>query len=119
MGALFESLKTLEVQIQTVATDLGKSMATEVITGEGLEEARRRVKECKAIGLVEIAKFVAARKDVETLERFYDQAQTHRQVLQGNLHKLSYMQKQGQLVYERLGTQFAKADSNVLTFPGV
>jgi ribosomal 50S subunit-associated protein YjgA (DUF615 family) len=119
MGAVFEQLKTLEVQIQATSAELGKSMATELTTGEGLEEARKRVRECKAIGLVEIAKYVAARKDVETLERFFDQAKTHRQVLQANLNKLSSLQKQGQLVYEQLGAQFAKADNNVLTFPGV
>jgi hypothetical protein len=118
MGAVFEQLKTLEVQIQATSAELGKSMATELTTGEGLEEARKRVRECKAIGLVEIAKYVAARKDVETLERFFDQAKTHRQVLQANLNKLSSLQKQGQFVYEQLNAQFTKADHNVLALTG-
>jgi hypothetical protein len=118
MGVVFEGLKTLEVQIQAMSFEVGKALSTELTTGEGLEEARKRARGCKAIGLVEIAKFVAARKDVETLEKFYEQAQTHRQVLQANLNKLSLAQERGQKFYEQLSSQFTKADDNILKLTG-
>jgi 3-methyladenine DNA glycosylase/8-oxoguanine DNA glycosylase len=118
MGIIFQELQTIEVKVQSTQGELQKALATEKTTAEGLEEVKQRFKECKAADVVELDKFIAVRKDVETVEKFLDQSKAHRTIIEATCQTVLNMQKQYQKVYEKLGKQLDKAEANTLDFPG-
>ena len=113
MGQVFEELKTLEVKLQHAKADLDKALIQEETCNEGLVEVNRKLNELRRNDLVFIKTFVAAQKDVETVEKFLDQSRAHRVVLQGTVNSLEKRQKQVQTCYDNLGVQLAKMERNL------
>jgi len=85
MSGVFEQLKTLEVKIQATQADVEQSLKQDQTCKEGLEEVQKRIDECKAGDVVFMKKYVAARKDFDTVRDFSEQSRAHTTILQSAL----------------------------------
>jgi ribosomal 50S subunit-associated protein YjgA (DUF615 family) len=119
MGQIFEELKNLEVKLQNAKTDLNKALTQEETCSEGLAVVNRKLNELRGNDVVFIKTFVAAKKDVETVEKFLDQSKAHRVLLQATVNGLEKMQKHLQTGYDNLGIQLAKTERNIVNLLGV
>ena len=116
MGAIFEGLKVLEVQLQQNEAELEKSLAGEKICVEGLEGVRGDFQKYRAEEVVCILEFVKVKGRVETVEKFHDQSQSLRLTLQCKKRELETAKENAQATYDRLGAFLGKATNNIVLF---
>ena len=116
MGLIFEELKNVEVKLQNARADLNKALQQEETTKEGLVEVNKRLKETKDGDIVFLERVVAAKTDVETVEKFHDQSVAHRCIIQATIMNLEKFQSKLQEGYNSLGVELVKADQNVVYF---
>ena len=114
MSLVFEELKTIEVKIQSAKANLDKAEKQAATCKEGLQEVNKRLRSIKDEYVIILDQVLAAQKDVETVEKFYDQSRNHASILKATVVIMEKFRKNLQDGYDKLGAELSKADSNVV-----
>jgi hypothetical protein len=114
MGLVFESLKTAEVQIQNNQIDLDKALKQEQGVKEGVTAAQNRLFELLKEEVISLEKVISARRDIGTIERFYDQSKARRMTFEAAKKRLIAFNGQLQGQYDALRNKLLIAEGNLI-----